>query len=141
MDYDPRRISEDAFARFTPVSQVGCRHAHYTRVQEYTYEVYPPTQPVVSAPPINTANSVNAIMMPQPETTIETTTISQPRSYFGCALFVTVWCCLPFGIVALIKANEPIQPCQQRPVTSPRQGSPAPRKPSLSPPAQAVEES
>ena len=29
-----------------------------------------------------------------------------PKDYFGFALFVTICCCLPFGIVGLIKSSE-----------------------------------
>ncbi|XP_041466257.1 proline rich transmembrane protein 1B-like [Lytechinus variegatus] len=29
-----------------------------------------------------------------------------PKDYFGFALFVTICCCLPFGIVGLVKSSE-----------------------------------
>lgn len=33
-------------------------------------------------------------------------TQAQPNDYLGFAIFVTICCCLPFGIVGIIKASE-----------------------------------
>ncbi|XP_038053637.1 proline-rich transmembrane protein 1-like [Patiria miniata] len=45
-------------------------------------------------------------VVPQPQTIISTSHVCQPNDYFGLALFVTICCCLPLGIVGLIKAND-----------------------------------
>ncbi|XP_022096373.1 proline-rich transmembrane protein 1-like [Acanthaster planci] len=54
-------------------------------------------------PPMGTTTTV--AVAPQPQT-IMSTTVCQPDDYFGLALFVTICCCLPLGIVGLIKAND-----------------------------------
>ncbi|XP_038052855.1 proline-rich transmembrane protein 1-like [Patiria miniata] len=76
---------------------------------------HPPTQPTryqsavghdpprynPTYPPGHTA------VAPQPQTIISTyTAVCQPNDYFGLALFVTILCCLPLGVVGLIKSND-----------------------------------
>ncbi|XP_038052854.1 proline-rich transmembrane protein 1-like isoform X2 [Patiria miniata] len=46
------------------------------------------------------------VVAPRPQTIISTPNVCQPNDYFGLALFVTACCCLPLGIVGLIKAND-----------------------------------
>ncbi|XP_038053615.1 proline-rich transmembrane protein 1-like [Patiria miniata] len=73
---------------------------------------YPPTQPQPAqgyAPPQYNASppSVTAVQAvpPQPQTIISTSHV-MPQDYFGLALFVTLCCCLPLGIVGLIRSND-----------------------------------
>ncbi|XP_038052857.1 proline-rich transmembrane protein 1-like [Patiria miniata] len=73
---------------------------------------YPPTQPQPAqgyAPPQYYASppSVTAVQAvpPQPQTIISTSHV-MPQDYFGLALFVTLCCCLPLGILGLIRSND-----------------------------------
>eukprot|EP00057_Strongylocentrotus_purpuratus_P027564 XP_011682038.1 PREDICTED: proline-rich transmembrane protein 1-like [Strongylocentrotus purpuratus] len=61
---------------------------------------FPQQQPGTYAP------QSQVVQVPTQQNIVHVSTGIAPDDYFGQALFVTLCCCLPFGIVALIKSIE-----------------------------------
>ncbi|XP_003730780.1 proline-rich transmembrane protein 1 [Strongylocentrotus purpuratus] len=74
--------------------------AQFPQQQPGTYA--PQQQPGTYAP----QPQVIQVQQPVQQNIIHVSTGIAPNDYFGLALFVTLCCCLPFGIVALIKSTE-----------------------------------
>ncbi|XP_038053614.1 proline-rich transmembrane protein 1-like [Patiria miniata] len=78
---------------------------------EQGYDAPPPYNdpnhgaPGLNYPPEHAAPTMVQVVAPRPQTIISTTAVCQPNDYFGLALFVTFCCCLPLGIVGLIKSS------------------------------------
>ncbi|XP_071956808.1 proline rich transmembrane protein 1B-like [Antedon mediterranea] len=65
----------------------------------YTNQVYPPNTP--GYPQAQPAGFANYIVQPVPVTTI-TTVRTKPKTYLVPAIIVTLFCCLPLGIVGIV---------------------------------------
>ncbi|XP_063971472.1 proline rich transmembrane protein 1B-like isoform X1 [Lytechinus pictus] len=71
-----------------------------------------PAYPVQQFPPQYTGQQPATLALgqipqvPGQQTIIHVAAGPIPNDYFGFALFVTICCCLPFGIVGLIKSSE-----------------------------------
>ncbi|XP_030849463.1 uncharacterized protein LOC105442617 [Strongylocentrotus purpuratus] len=61
---------------------------------------FPQQQPATAVP------QPQVIQVPMEQNIVHANMETMPNDYFGSALFVTMCCCLPFGIVALIKSTE-----------------------------------
>eukprot|EP00057_Strongylocentrotus_purpuratus_P018736 XP_011673210.1 PREDICTED: proline-rich transmembrane protein 1-like [Strongylocentrotus purpuratus] len=61
---------------------------------------FPQQQPATAVP------QPQVIQVPMEQNIVHANMETMPRDYFVSALFVTFCCCLPFGIVALIKSIE-----------------------------------
>ncbi|XP_041465869.1 proline rich transmembrane protein 1B-like [Lytechinus variegatus] len=72
-----------------------------------------PAYPVQQSPPQNTGQQPATLItlgkIPQvsgQQTMVHVAAGPIPKDYFGFALFVTICCCLPFGVVGLVKSSE-----------------------------------
>ncbi|XP_077979277.1 proline-rich transmembrane protein 1-like [Glandiceps talaboti] len=67
---------------------------------------YPPTGAPYAQPPPTYGQTIPSATYAPGGVNVTTVTQSSPPNYMGLAIFVTICCCWPIGICAILKASE-----------------------------------